>query len=77
MDLRAYVTSFPKSERAAVRKRIADALGVTEPAVRHWCNGIRRITPETAIEIETATNGAVRKEAMLPNIFGKRNGKAA
>ena len=43
MTLKEYINSFPRSERMAVRQRIAKALVVTEPCVRHYANGQRDI----------------------------------
>lgn len=39
--LRAWIDQHPASERRAVRERLAKACDVSEPAVRHWANGIR------------------------------------
>lgn len=49
---------------------LAKALGVSQGLVGHWVNGRRRITAERAIEIETATGGAVSRADLRPDLFG-------
>lgn len=57
-------------DRMAVRARIAEAFGLTEVAVRHWCNGTRRVPPERCLEIEALTEGLVTAQEMRPDVFG-------
>ncbi len=62
MDIKTYL-----SRRS--RRELADALGVTPPLISQWLSGHRRISPETALRIERATNGAVTREELRPDIF--------
>lgn len=60
MNLRDYIESFPgRKQRAAVRRKIAEALGVSEGYVRSMCNGHREIPEDYAIPLHKATDGAV------------------
>ena len=68
MDLSKWISQ--QTDRVAARVAVADALGVSEMAVRHWCNGIRRIPGERCIDVEEATNGAVTRYELRPDIFG-------
>lgn len=73
MDLQAYIKSFPRDQRTTVRKKIADAHGVSEVTVRAWANTTRR-HPYTlaAIEItEEITQGIVTRYDLRPEIFGE------
>jgi DNA-binding transcriptional regulator YdaS (Cro superfamily) len=66
MKLSAYIQTYPRDQRVAIRQKIAQAAGVTEPEVRHWCNGLRRIPSRRMRAIEKATEGAVTCYDMLP-----------
>lgn len=57
-------------DRMAARARIAEAFSLTEVAVRHWCNGTRRVPPERCLEIEALTGGLVRAYELRPDVFG-------
>ena len=49
------------------QKRLADACGVSQPAVNKWLHGISSITPENAVAVERATQGQVTRFALLPS----------
>lgn len=68
MGLREWVNK--QTDRMAARAAVAVALGVTEVAVRHWCNGTRQVSGERCIELETFTGGAVTRYALRPDVFG-------
>lgn len=51
---------------------LAKKLGIAPSTLRSLENGTRRITPERAIEIEQALNGAIKRERLLPEIFLRR-----
>lgn len=73
MDLRSYVNSFPRNQRASVRHQLAQAHGVSEVTVRAWANQTRR-HPYTlvAIEItERVTDHQVTRQDLRPEIFGE------
>ena len=72
MDLKEYIKSFPRNQRADVRARLAEAHGVSEVTVRAWANATRR-HPYTlnAVKItETMTGGHVTRHDLRPEIFG-------
>ena len=50
---------------------LAKALGVTPGAVGHWCVGYRPVPPKRCIPIEKATEGAVTRYDLRPDVFGK------
>ena len=57
-------------DRMAARSLIAEAFSLTEVAVRHWCNGTRRVPPERCMEIEALTEGLVTAQELRPDVFG-------
>lgn len=64
MDISRYAKAnggFPK---------LARALGRNAEFLRQIAKGRRRPSPETAIQIEAATNGAVTREELRPDVFG-------
>lgn len=63
------------ASRVAARYKLALALGLTEMAVRHWCNGQRRVPAERCRQIEVATRGAVTCEELRPDVFAKTVGR--
>lgn len=67
MNLKDYIRDGGNKTRL-----IAEACGVTPPAVRHWANGIRRCPPdlETIEAIEEATGGSVTRHDLRPDVFG-------
>lgn len=73
MDLRAFINSFPRSRRMAVRRELASAHGVAESTVRSWANGNRNHPSRlTAIEItEAVTSGRVTRFDLRPDVFGR------
>jgi DNA-binding transcriptional regulator YdaS (Cro superfamily) len=48
---------------------MADALGVHQSLISQWINGSRPIAPMKAKAIEEATNGAVKRHELRPDIF--------
>lgn len=59
MKPREFIAQTPRTQRAALRQRIAARLNVTEAAVRHWCNGTRDIPPEKIVAFSRATGWRV------------------
>lgn len=49
---------------------LADRLGIPEPTARSFINGSRRITGETAVQIETRLG--IPRETLRPDLFVKR-----
>ena len=69
MTLKEYINSFPRSQRQAMRKRIANQLGISETYVRSMCNGVKRIPEKFAIRIEKATDKAVSRYVTAPDMY--------
>ena len=69
MNLRDYVYSFPRIQRATVRHKIASALGISEVYVRSMCNGQKKIPCKYAVKIERATDGLVSRYVVAPELF--------
>ena len=49
--------------------RLARSLGVTPGMIYQWLSGRRRIGAETAVRIEQATNGAVHRSDLRPDLW--------
>ena len=69
MNISEYIKTFPKKDRAHIRKSIASFVGVSEIAVRHWCNGTRKVRPELVLKIECLTRGKVSRHELRPDIY--------
>ena len=69
MELRTYINAWPRYERRRVRQDIAQRLGITESAVRHWANGVRRVPAERVLTIEQVTGGQVTRYELRPDIY--------
>ena len=69
MELRTYLNAWPRGERRRVRQDIAQRLKVTESAVRHWANGVRRVPAERVLAVEHATGGQVTRYDLRPDIY--------
>jgi DNA-binding transcriptional regulator YdaS (Cro superfamily) len=67
------------SSKGLTQQQFADLIGKTQGAVSQWLQGHSRISAENAVLIERATGGAVTKEELRPDIFGKpvKRGAAA
>lgn len=65
--------SKPALERAIAHlggvNALARALGVQSQAVSQWRSGATSIGAERAVQIETATAGAVLRSALRPDLF--------
>lgn len=57
-------------DRFATQIGIAKAIGVSQATVSYWVNGKEKPTAKNAITIEKATNGAVTRAEIRPDIFG-------
>jgi DNA-binding transcriptional regulator YdaS (Cro superfamily) len=71
MRLHDWIDQFPVAQRRLIREAIARATDVTEMAVRHWANGIRRVPGQRCLAIERFTASAVTRYELRPDIFGK------
>jgi len=59
MTLTEYVNAFPRLQRAAVKKWLADQLGLSRSYMRSMCNGTRRIPAKYALRIEKLTDNVI------------------
>ncbi len=73
MDLQEYINLFPRSQRVAVRTKIANHHGVSESTIRSWANGSRRhpCVKEAMEMTERLTDGKVSRYDLRPDIFGE------
>lgn len=65
MDIATYLKQSNLSQ-----DEFAKRVGVTQAAVSQWLRGVNRPSPKTAISIEAATDGAVTRYALCPEVFG-------
>lgn len=73
MELREFIESHPRSQRAQLRRRIAAAHGIAEVTVRSWANGQRKHPCSlAAVRItERVTEGLVTRYDLRPDVFEK------
>ena len=57
-------------ERFGSQSRLAKAVGVSQFAVSKWYRNECQVSPHSAIQIERATNGAITRSDLRPDIFG-------
>jgi DNA-binding transcriptional regulator YdaS (Cro superfamily) len=51
------------------QKELAQRLKITQGAVSQWATGSQRVTAERAIDIELATDGAVTRQELRPDVY--------
>ena len=59
MKLREYIYQYPRGKRMMARKIIADALNVSESAIKTWEIGLRKPKPKYIEALLHLTNGEV------------------
>jgi predicted transcriptional regulator len=59
MNLREYIYQYPRGKRMRARKIIADALNVSESAIKTWETGVRKPRHKYIDALISLTNGAV------------------
>lgn len=64
MTLQSYLKKHNLSQEA-----FAKSLHVSKGLVWQWLNGRTRITGEMAVRIERATDGEVRRQDLLPELY--------
>jgi DNA-binding transcriptional regulator YdaS (Cro superfamily) len=70
MTLAEYIKSFPRKDRASVRRSLARELnGISEVYVRSMCNGYKVIPPKFAIRIEIFSGGLVTRQETAPDFY--------
>ena len=52
------------------RTETKEAIGVSQPTVSNWLRGVHGVAAAHAIRIERATNGAVTRYELRPDVFG-------
>ena len=57
-------------EKAGSQAKFAEAVGLSQQGVSYLLRNSDRIAAETAIAIERATNGEIRREQLRPDLFG-------
>jgi DNA-binding transcriptional regulator YdaS (Cro superfamily) len=70
MNLKKYLETSTQTE-------LAEKLGVSQGLVSQWVNGDTAITAEKAIAIEVATEGAVTRSDLRPDLWPDRVSDAA
>lgn len=50
---------------------LAEAVGVSPAAVRHWISGQRQPPPTRCAAIEKFTDGKVTRHALRPDVYGE------
>lgn len=70
MDHRVYIE---KAVRicGGTQQSLAEKAGITQAGVHWLLSGEGKIAPETALKIESATEGRVTRYQLRPDIFGK------
>ena len=66
MDIESVIAHF--GSQAA----LAAAIDVTPQMVSQWKKGKRPVSPESARAIDIATDGAIPRHALRPDVFGER-----
>lgn len=64
MNLREYLDNTETSQADFATK-----LGVSQGLIHQWLKGLTKITPEKAKAIEMATEGAIKRHELRPDIF--------
>jgi DNA-binding transcriptional regulator YdaS (Cro superfamily) len=54
------------------QQALADKAGLTQAGVHWLLSGRGKVSAETAIRIETATNGEVTRQDLRPDIFSEQ-----
>jgi DNA-binding transcriptional regulator YdaS (Cro superfamily) len=67
MNLRDYIYQYPRGKRMQARKIIANALNVSESAIKAWELGLRNPRPQYIAAIEMITEGKVTINAIRKN----------
>ena len=64
MNLKMYLQRSGRTQT-----ELARALGVTAPLVWQWLNGYRRVGASQVLKIERATDGAVQRHELRPDLY--------
>lgn len=55
---------------AGSQRALAKLAGVSQPAVHKWVKGLSSPGLKASVQIERATNGAITRSDLRPDIFG-------
>lgn len=69
MKLRNYIDEVPPRKRHRRRLALADFIGVSEVAVRHYANGTRQIPAKQVLPLVRATHGRVTPHDLRPDLY--------
>jgi DNA-binding transcriptional regulator YdaS (Cro superfamily) len=64
------ILSLCLTNAGITRAELAQRVGVTPGLVSHWISGYVRISAERALQIEQATDGAIPRHLLRPDLFG-------
>ncbi|MDC9591424.1 helix-turn-helix domain-containing protein [Xenorhabdus sp. XENO-10] len=69
MKEKSYVSPIYRAVSiAGGQTALARQIGVTQGAVWKWLRGLKRVSPEHAVAIVEATNGAVQAHELRPDL---------
>lgn len=54
---------------AGSQKKLAEAIGLSQQGVSYLLNNATQVTAEAAVAIERATNGAITRRDLRPDLF--------
>jgi DNA-binding transcriptional regulator YdaS (Cro superfamily) len=69
MNLKEYIQSYQRTERAKIKKNIEDVLKVSSSTVRLWMCGKRRMASEKALRLEEWSDGLLTRYDLRPDIY--------
>ena len=59
------------SQERGLQNRLARDLKISPVLISQWSSGARRVPAERCLPIEEATNGAVTRYELRPDVFGE------
>lgn len=59
------------SQERGLQNQLARLLKISPVLISQWAGGSRRVPAERCLPIEEATNGAVTRYELRPDVFGK------
>lgn len=63
--------------RMGTQRKLAELLDIPPACVSQWVNGYRRVPAQHCVPIEKATDGAVTRYDLRPDIFGEPEDRGA
>jgi DNA-binding transcriptional regulator YdaS (Cro superfamily) len=71
MNLAEYIKSQPQNKARQFRMLIMKKFDISNSAIRHWCNGTRKISPKFVLQLEQLTKGNVTRHDLRPDLYPK------